>query len=329
MKSILERFDMGSFLMKCFISKQTILEGQDCVIIPIKKTFDVKCSFESIDESIFSDNNKCTKSTYIPVGVKIDVLADDYGFQNIVDSHDNRVSLVSLFKSLVASSLKTKQGENPHHEKSFNFKEMLKLKAPTINKIVTDSLLDYSSWNWDEVQQVPFSEFTDLWEDLHSLIVDNRVFVKNIFNKEPTQLGFAICLKSAYDHLANLNYESNETVINIDKKADGVSKFSTPLMIAYMEFNHRFEIINDQLEYYAMKFTLDKKEKNIVNRIIEAQKYLWLFANFQDNMYWLQLRYEPMAYSGQDYRNEIGKVYQKLVNEVVEQQNMYIKKVYG
>jgi hypothetical protein len=213
---------MGSFLVDCFVSKQIVNENAKAVIFPISKHAGYNlCKLSKGNMNTAARNEfdtTCYSSAFWNLrGVKIDVIADDYGKQNLVDTDFNRKSLMVFFKDLIENAYVTALGENECHDLAFDFSTMLKEKGPTI----------LTNIQKNENTPVPFKELEDVWSDLQEAVSENRVFVDSCYpSGVPVQLQFAVCLSEAYDYLVNeaktsrMQKDFNKNVSKLDEVLD-------------------------------------------------------------------------------------------------------------
>ena len=350
---------MGSFLMNCFVSKQIIPEKAEVVIFPVVKNFgyheltvsaphDEKNKLKAHQEySSFCYSNSFWEMT----GLKIEAIADDCGRQTLVDNTTNRVSLILFFEQLKDAYVTVPQKKESLD--AFCFSDLCEKQAPTITKLLYKE--KHRLHLKKTLAKIPWTEFTKLWEKIQELVFARQVFYKN-HQQKPAQLGFTICLKSAYDYLshkyqknpASKRFEATITEIaerktelhNIRKKVTKNTKGGKAFDDGEAAlFLLKFEVDGESVDHDYRSVEYDFiEEKNWKKTKLNAKtmqdfkkqlSFLFDFVAFQSGLNDLSIQILPMWGGHQDYQNDSGKAYAKMVNEIAKEMTAFLKKKYG
>jgi hypothetical protein len=333
---------MGSFLLNCFVSNQIIPEDSPCVVFPIIKVkgyTHTKLSRRNKDFVSRSEfDSICYANSFWELsGLKIDVIAQDYGRQVLVDSVFNRMSILIFFHYLLEHSYKAEAGENTSHDLEFDFEAICKEFGPQIYQVIQPSYFEVPK----QMEPLPWAEFQTVWEKLQELISENRVYVAGVNKSEPTQLQLAICSKDSYDYLVQ-EYSQNEVrtkldemVINFEeelafyrqhhKNNDGTIaseflKLNDGLPISSRYRSYTWDLIA-KIDWSKTQFTV-----KTFSELCAAHQPVLEFLQFQSGLNELSIKLGPLYGGSQDYENDGGKKYAKLVTYVCKKTNAFIKK---
>lgn len=317
---------MGSFLMKCFVSNQTIRENVDAVYLPILKHVgynDCKLTKNKTKITVKNEfDSVCYSNSFWELlGVKIDVIADDYGHQNLVDTEFNKSSLNVFFNEVYNRSFKTAKGKNPCHDQAFDFDKTCKAQAPSL----------YSQFKTKQrlIGIVPIKEYQDLWEVLTHAIGKNRVFLKD-YKGDPAQLQGALCLRDAYNYLANKHKDdasSKRLAQSLVSFKDHFKTLNLNQKGATFLIRNLFSFCNSESksihysDYLMDKVAGDEWKKDAPAFLAQLEKEIadiLDFASFQTGINDLYIKILPMSYGGQDYQNKDGLEYAKMVMSVAK-----------
>jgi hypothetical protein len=336
---------MGSFLMNCFVSQQVLPEGAKAVVIPIKKQMSYDpCSVSRGKEtkSVFGEYSSIcyNNSFWSPLGVKIDVLADDYGRQNLVDTPFNRISLMIFFEQILNDTFSTEQGENEYHDLAFNPQALFEEKSPKIHTYITKN--KFFKISHKEAKSIPWDEFEELWSKIQELTSENRIFIRD-YQGRPCQLQMSLCLKDSYDYLVQKTEPSfqirriNQKIESFDKELTSYKQFflsSDPECKNFI--NRLFEIDSGEsisVDYlaYTHDYISDSKfpiSPEGASKVKNNLQELFDFIQFQAGLNQLNLKFLPMSGGSQDYDNDSGTLYAKMVSQVSKLNKIFIKKKY-
>lgn len=334
---------MGSFLMNCNVSNQVIPEEASVVIVPIFKQFGyspVEVSRGEASKTALPEfNSFCYANCFwTPVGIKINAKADDYGKQKLLDSPFNRISLMTFFHFILTKTFTAKQGENEYHDLPFCSQTIIKKNGPGIFKALTQD--KYFSINQAQIGKIKFSEFQKVWEILQESIRENRVFCSD-HQGRPAQVQLSITLKDAYDYLIANSEESYisktfaRKMSNFTEELDRYKKFfktSDPKSERFMGDFFKFETgESSDIDYYEyIRSVLDKAKptEETAKKMRKTLSEIFDFAQFQSAMNQLNLKFTPMVGGSQDYWNESGLLYTKMVSAVAKMNKSFIKQKY-
>jgi hypothetical protein len=309
---------MGSFNTTCFASGQTISDGNDCYIFAIRRNSGYRPIEVNRDgktlEAISSHNSTCyTDAFWEPTSPLIKAKYADYGQFEL----ENSDRVLELFDYISKEAYNTGLGPNSSHDVRFDLS--------TFDAF--DSLKDFEA-KWEY-----------MWE---AAVRESRLFLK-CHRGGASQLSFAVISEEAVDYLIDavekykryddLPNDRRSTVMRaidamtarkkwcIDEGheshilygcADTLRNAIKPSNI-YLPFSHNeWEDCNHYTEQFMETGTLD--EENILE-LIEYLDTKYLISGFEN----LNIKIQPMVYSGQDYDNSIGKAYAKFVRSVSAQ----------
>ena len=123
------RNKMGSFNMTCFASQHTISTNNKAIIIPISQ----KATYNPVEISLgdlkisqygFSHTSCYPDAFWGYAGPIIEGTYDDYGSFDLTDSEDNKRNIVTFFNILHEKLFKVEQGENSCHDLPIDFQSI-------------------------------------------------------------------------------------------------------------------------------------------------------------------------------------------------------------
>ena len=357
---------MGSGLVKCFITSQTIPEGIPVVVFPIIQQTDyepVKAihSYQMFHqataekEAHFTDHTSekeimppnssiCYANCFYRFqGVKFHALADDYRRQNLENTLENRISFLNLLKYLHQHALKTLPGENQYHDHGFEIQSLLKEYNISLGDFNERGRFQYhkdtdyiqsKALDWDKVQEL-YLKFLDIADEGRIIVIGLR---------RPVVLKFAICLQSAYDEMVRLaKHRDYRSYYNIDEAIDEACAAITPNMSEEDKqdaiFSFRSRINHSATELTANGYSsqlfeeLDVIRKDFTVANIKALKpkmsFLFDFISMQEILNKINVPILPMTGYDQDYQNENGKLFTNIVTSSQNAVDSFIKEKYG
>ena len=346
---------MGSGLVKCFITNQTIPEGIEVVVFPIIQNSTYR-AVKLIDRqgkklALPGPNNTTvyTNCLYSLQGVKFHTLADDYADNSFEDTLENKYSFILMLQYLYQYSLTTVEGENEYHDLAFDIKKFIKkhkinlgeIKERPANKYgPAYKYMDfYKCTNPDLLKSLSVKKMNEMYEKLLELADKNRIFVQE-HSECATVFKFAICLKSAYDYMIK-NAEPSYGLRNFDAQ---VTSVVNSLASAKDSDMNRFRVaelftrIGDgestNHDYMSLVYDLmDKLPKKITEKDIINMKnqlpFLFDIIKFQAFLNQNQILIQPITGYQQDYQNEDGNNFVKLVAHCNQQVGEFLKEKYG
>ena len=318
---------MGSFIRKCFISKQVIKEGEEVVLIPVYNSQShskIKVSDGINEHEIKSPiSHLCYPDAYwTPFGYMFEAKSLDCGHYELTPSDFNHKSLILFFKDLGQSVFKTHKGKNQYHEQEFDFQSFFKYVdnfSEAINKQGLEKL-DLELFEKNKV----YSSF----EMMVPHFISGRVFIDN--NHHPSMVSFSVCSKKAYELCVE---ESKKLNYNRDvyEKIEKFKEFERPINHAFKLFPNEFYSI---FNYYrgdgislsyshlvddVLRNCEEMATKNNLLKIKDQDlKNVFDFEKFQEYLLLLELVYIPFFGASQDYSNDSGKRYAQLISQLTK-----------
>lgn len=343
---------MGSFNTSCFVSQQTISTDDESIILPIVQQSTYKPvellvpTHEGVKE--VSKYGYCHSTCYATAfwgyaGPMIKGKYDDYGRFELEKTKENAQNIQSFFNSIAVKICDVKQGENEYHEHPLAFSEIYNPK-----------------------EKHTFEKLVEVWDKVWDLAGQSRLFVKN-YKGEPVCVAFAVMHKSSADYLVEtfssgktwddeslepksyFNTYINKRISEIldifkDKKElDDTISFAA-ITIASLE---GFRIGEQEGSHIASHYPRPRDvSKNIVDYFKNNPNEKTLTKEFTDELFEnfkaqiehrylasglerLSIKLSPMVYASQDYSNEIGNDYLKMIQAVNERVNKIVKDKYG
>jgi hypothetical protein len=343
---------MGSFNTTCFVSQQTISTGDETVIIPIIQ----QSTYKPVDLLIetrdgiqeVSKYGYCSSTCYPTAfwgyaGPLIKGKYDDYGRFELTKTEENAQNLYSFLNSLVDKICDVKQGENSSHDIPLNFKELYNPK-----------------------EKQTFESLVKAWDKLWELSHESRLFITN-YKGEPTSLAFAVMHQVTADYLIE-ELSKGKTWDNesLEPKAYFNTYVNKRLAETLEIFSDKKEL-QDTMAFAAIGmsnlegFRLGEQEGSRISLYYRkgralSQQFLDYFKNNPEQTSMPQevtdelfkhvkeqiehrylataissydLKLTPMVYAGQDYQNQMGNAYLKMVGEVNKRVNKLVKDKYG
>jgi len=321
---------MGSFIRKCFISKQVIKEGEEVVLIPVyqsQSSNKIKVSYGKKEQEIKSPSSHlCYPDAYwTPLGYVLEAKSLDCGQYELSQSEFNHKSLILFFKDLYQSVMKTHAGYNKYHEQEFEFVSFFK-NVNNFEEGINKQGLEKSDLEFFEKNQV-YSSFERMLPDF----IAGRVFIDN--NEYPSMVSFSVCLKKAYDFCVEESKKLNQNR-DVYERIEKFKEFDRTIKHAFKLFPNDFYSI---FNYYkgdgvsssyshliedVLKNSEETANKNSLLKIKEQDlRNVFDFEKFQEYLIVLDLVYIPFFGASQDYENESGLRYAQLINKLTKASN--------
>lgn len=331
---------MGSGLNKCFLTNQTIPEGIDVIVFPIMPQSDYNDTIAHSRNSpedhikVSGPNHSICYANWLYQcqGTYFTCKSDDYGESFVNNTRENKISYIEFLNYLINYSLVTKQGENEYHEQSFDILELLKK-----NKIKTikENNKQKITITINE-QALSNKQINSIHLELLELGQKNRIITSDYKKKF---IKFAICLKSAFDYV-NQEFRSQRIqslMENFPKLASDELKVAkvTKNTIFYKFrltdiIRHSFDGESVNIGYYVFLYkTMNNLKAKDFKKKINEIKFILDFANFQAGLNALNITIEPISQYQQDYSNEIGSDYLKLIKHANKSVKDFIKNKYN
>jgi len=342
---------MGSGLVKCFVSRQIVPEGVPVVVFPIVQSsgyalVDLFSSRSGLEKKAQTPNNTTVYSNcfYRMQGVRFTCLADDYGRNCIEDTLDNKYSFILILKFLYQNSYETKEGDNSYHEKEFSIKKLL-LKYKIIlgkEKTNKDKIKYFDFFeihNPSLLKSLNHKKMNSVYQELLSCGDKNRIFVRHYMGEQVLAFKFSICLRSVYDYA--VNNESKVCGSGIHKEIlENVNRILDPKDKIFKKDSVKFRIAESisrhsdgesaDLDYHEVLYSVLDGYRDISlkdsEKICTKMKYIIDLLSFQRYLNFLEIPIVPISGYAQNYDNECGNEYLKMVKEVNSQLKVFIKK---
>lgn len=317
---------MGSGLVKCFITNQTIPENFPIMIFPIvnQSTYSKIEIIDPANNSNHSVYGKYHSTVYANwlydfTGFSFDGLMKDYAQFELNNNANNMLSLKTFLSYLYNQSCITIQGENQYHDQSYNIKDLLKTHNIEWKIENKDFVIDEKSLNMN---------MDALIEELVELTSKNRIFIKH-YNGDFLCLHFAVCLKSTYNLLIENKKESfiekiQSMYIDNQKPVSFLSGLSLRSLLTSSSnctISPEFTRLLIQTEK-ELPISYNKEE---IKKVIKKLQFLYDFTNFQRNISHLNLTLQPISGYYQDYSNDIGTDFLTLVAKANKDIDNFLK----
>lgn len=336
---------MGSFNTECAITKQVILNNLDCVIVPIYQSVDYSaCSLtkdEYKDPIVFKPrfcSPTDTSFLWTPFSIQLECKHDDCGLFNLNNNDKNVKNLIKLFENLLRLSFVSKDKFNetfdfktlydPEKEYSFNelneiFLEIQSKEDIFINMHDSDpSVITFCPILKETFDYlINFSESIARWDDKE--FNQERMFV-DWFNKKINNTK-AFYKKYLSKHISEEDFKSDFPIFaaaHIVHLSDYETNSYLPFLVGNKTEEKDVSILLKDLN---LDINNDKIYKfSEIKHVYEFLKPKLDFLNLNLAMRNLNLKFLPPYYSGQDYSNESGCEFLKMVNHVNQKVNLYI-----
>ena len=331
---------MGSFNTTCFASQQTIVPGAACILLPIhqQSTYQpVNISLSNKSFSLFGvANSTCYPTAFWSyAGPTIEATYDDYGCFILSENEKNTNHLIAFFNFLHNNLFNTNSADH-----SLNFKKLYNPKS------------SYS-----------FEDLSSIWESLWEVARDHCVFIAD-YNGNPRPLSFAVMHHQTADYLINLtsshtNYRGQtyqkeelfksyavsklERLIDFFQKNKESSNLleskccffsiqlssldSFPIRQSEANFSYYdyYSSISSLVDNYFKNYSSESLSDDLINQSFQILEPLINHLYINHALDSLNIKLSPMTYAGQDYSNQIGKNYAKMIRSVSSAINKEIK----
>lgn len=337
---------MGSFNTTCFVTNQTIASDDGCVVFPIvrQKSYN-KIKVYKGDKQFKewgATSSTCYSDAFWKLkGGMITAKYYDYGRVTVEDTPENRKVILNMVAELIAEDVVVEQGENQSHDVPFNIKQFVLDKTQYLKTIITKEEFQKD----ESTREALFKELITVWDYVWNVAQEDRLFSLDYHNN-PVPMSFAIMHQTTAQELIRL-MESRKTY---DKKSlKQWNVFSRAITESFTEieefyskhpehkrpgsgewlFVERFReklyrIGGSALHSYSDKYS--DSQFDLMFRIFkEGKPTRKSFKEIKPgldaryiigSLEMMNLKVQPIVYSGQDYDNAMGRMYAKLVNNV-------------
>lgn len=340
---------MGSFNTTCFVSQQTISEGDKAVVMPIKQqtTYNPvqlrvsgRQGVKEVAKYGYANTTCYSTAFWGFAGPLLRGEYADYGNFEWENSEENIKNIRSFLNSLSDSVCDVIQGENKSH----------------------DHPLDFASI-YNPKEKYSFQQLEEIMEKIWNVASESRLFVRN-YNGEPVNVAFAVMHEPAADYLIKevskskgwdgesyeqktyfnnyLNKKFSEMMkIFKDKELDNTIAFFVSNVSGLESYRIGEQEGTHIRNYYGhSRYVMDKLQSYLKegNREFSREFTDDLFEKFKsqiDHRYIatglerINAKLSPMVYASQDYSNDLGNAYLKMVKAVNAKVNAIVKAKYG
>ncbi len=345
---------MGSFNTTCFASHQTIAPDDDCFIFPISQ----KTTYKPVDLVFtrgdkvteisrygFSNSNCYSSAFWGFEGPMLKGKYDDYGRFQLERRNENFRMLRYFLNILEMKVCDVKQGENSSHDLPLDFKSLYSSKE---------------KYTADQLEEI----FGKLW----NVSSESRLFVMN-YSGEPVAVSFAVMHKCVGDYFIKdvsshqdwhgnsleqkkyfnsyLNNKWNdmkeifaEKLKDPEKKKQTYSFFAVNVSsldgfsIGESEgsgirnkYPHYDEVVDKIMKH--LESGADTFDQKFSDEILAYFKTQMDHRYINSGLDSLNIKLSPIVYASQDYSNDLGNSYLKMVQFANEQVNNIVKQKYG
>ncbi len=328
---------MGSFNTSCFVSQQIIVPGASAAILPIMQRSTFKPVELVLDGKEFSCYGIASSVCYPTAfwdysGPIIWGTYDDYGRFELHNTPENKNNLVNFFNILYSRVYITELGENECHEISFNIRAL-----------------------YNSQQSYSFEELEKTWDEIWNVAHEHRLFIKD-YKGWPRPLQFAVMHQEAADYLVNTvskfkrydgaSFEQKtyfkkyvqqklKTALEVCKDKD--EELANRMLsfaasrISFLDnyyigegdaiFFWSFYNTNEQITDLIQDFLNSNQgtteiSNDLIDKMFEILKYNIQHRYINAGLDYFNLKLSPMVYAGQDYSNDTGKAYAKMIKTV-------------
>lgn len=330
---------MGSFNISCFASRQTISEGEPCRVIAIRQAAGFNPVSLEFGGTSFQRYGVAASTCgpdgfWEPVSGFFKATYADYG--RVIPELDgaSRAKMAAFFEDLRNRAAEVLPGANPRHEPAFNLTDFMVKQAPcflpTPGRPLVEDLPESEEMDerylacWDYIWETAQTNrlfrvnhsgelrpvlFAAIHEEAYQALVDlaSRATTYDGLSMEPSEY-FKRLLTEAHEHAA----------VRLFPEIEG-----NPRMLAF----HLSSCLRDGIkaltdisasrvvELHGFRRALLAHLENEISEeaLIEVASKLMEPFYALSGMGRLNLKFSPVEYAGQDYRNELGKEYAEFI----------------
>lgn len=335
---------MGSFNISCFATNQTIAPGDKCWLLPVHQqsgypAASVRMKDSGVHPAFAAASSTCYPNAFWqPFACFMPAVYDDYGDAKLVLNEHSRPAALNLLQTMLARCPNVDQGENEYHELPFDLEGYLKKNAPQM-------LADVRSAEARKIFQAGMSDHDEAmqacWAYISRAAFKGRTFIVNGFGDiRPVQ--FAVMHDETYQALAAHAQKGKDWEGNTLEVKAFLAMAMRKARAALAEDSRAGEDpVLKQIRFVdAMRDTLDAIDNSpryprgleisclhevaslaagtdtFDAALIEGFSPYLMGRYVIAGLCEYNLRITPMVTSGQDYDNEIGTNYAKLVSHV-------------
>jgi hypothetical protein len=342
---------MGSFNTSCFVSRQTIAGGDPCRIVAIMQSRswdDIELTYDGVKTqgAGFCSSTCYPDRFWRPVSNFIEAKYDDYGRFELADSPQTRSALGHFITDTLRQAPVVTQGDNEYHDVPFDLQAFMAKDAPKLFEWLTvkESTLDFHG------DAAVFEELVKTWDYIWNVAQEERMFWADL-RRRLVPMSFAVMHESAYQALIKIaeapcsyrgkrdmrTHFDNSLRAMRDYQAEVAAEVAqAPVDEGTARFHQRyaFNRFMDELKRAGAgnclpmpgeaKLLYSLQDPFLAGELTEDQLFKALLPTLsaryvQGGLEELNLHFEPIVYATQDYSNEIGQAYAKLVSGISRQ----------
>ena len=340
---------MAAINARCFITQQTIAEGDPCRLIAIGEqatysALDLQEEGRSWELFGIAHTSVDPNCLWAPMSGFLPAVYDDYGMTQLkLDTPQVRATVLDFLDELYRSALRTGAGKNPCHDLAFDFPAFTEKHASGIH-----ALLHGRTWRSRALPELGTELDNDIqacWSHLSDRVRRHRVFInRNVGAPRPLEL--AIVHEQAYQAVrsfvdAQTDWDNNSwapadalrrTLPDVRQWVDEYSQESTRPATPALKAFYFAERLNGLLERYnrgsSLPLTVPRRalrqladalyqdnpldDEAFIAQAVELMQDIAVVFG----MAWLQVTFAPMTFNGSDDTNRVGRAYADLVSSV-------------
>lgn len=329
---------MGAFCVACCVSGQTIADYDECLVVPlglVPSYEPVRLKHRESTFERYAVGLNPLGAHWHPLGGVVAGTYADSGKIKPSDTPTNRRVMVEFFVTLVCEGMVTEPGEVLGREPAFDLPALLGAHAPTL----AQALRRTRDVPADVLAEVPFAEFSRVWERMWEVMQRNRLFVR-AFNQEPRPVQFAILHRVAFETLVaraesltswdGQPYALQTYLLHILKRSAEPINGRIPnefMQMSRLQDELRLglstsdgvrrlvEPFHGELSAAVSSFQKgDLDEEALVARLVPMLSGVYV----RRAMVELHLEFSPIRYVGQDYDNSQGRNFIAFASSVAQ-----------
>lgn len=343
---------MGSFNTSCFVTHQTIAPRNECVIVAIRQ----QATYQPVELTYRGTTASHYGATYStcypvafwePVSPFFEATYNDYGRVLLADTPLNRGKLRDFIKDALAYTPVVSQGENQFHDVPYDLRAFMQEKTPQLLVAITEDKV----FNADTF---PFEQGVACWDYIYEVAQEQRMFWRDIQGKL-RPMSYSIMHKAAWTELIGLmesysTYRGESYALQsflprilegfkakverckvtvtpemTEKEKEAAKTLHSIRLLDLLEQAYEpirrmaGESIHDhEIEVVATVRALTEFLAGTLDETALCEELRpWLAPYYAcAALEALNLHFEPIVYASQDYGNEIGTAYLRLVSKV-------------
>lgn len=336
---------MGSFNTTCVISQQVIKPEDEVYIMPIKQSssYDtVELQYENYKGEVktqqqysYSNSNCYATAFWDNAGPLFTGTYNDYGCFKLTENTTNSRNLITLFNDLHTNSAKVLEGENRTHDIEFDLKSLYspeeKYSFEQLHSVwdsvwqamykgrifVKNNEEGFRPFSFSVAHKVAVDYFVNQYKDLPGLVIKdlnkNYERVKKychdmtiVENTKPEKI-------EMFEEMSKWTFEdvlSLESLNFAQGSHRNIKYLYPPSIETLKEVKHVFR------EYYKNNPEATEVNESVFKALYEHMQPILVHKIVLGGMEGLDIKLSPIPYASQDYSNDTGNYYTKMVKEV-------------